>query len=1223
MRTRSSHGRGTAIVPSAITPTAGRAHAVAGMIAETAREAADTAAALARLDAARDERITRANKALADLTAPAWADVAEKTTAGVADRITRVPMARLRNILDGARAQAGEPPDADPLGWAEHAAHDLQWRAKRVPYTTGYFARRRALRELTTIGRLFGMVERGVERWLELEERRLHAAATADLERIDRDVLATQADASERMSGRRWAWQAMSRELDLAQPPWTSPLWNDFAPQSAVPSELRVGTAAFHFGPFEMACPVLWPFPDGQSLLVRAGRDGGASTARAVLGIVLRAIASMPRGAIEVTFADPLGLGENVAPLMALREYDEAIVRAEVLTDDADIERYLVRLADHITDVNASYLRGKYATLTEHNAAAGEVAVGYKLFVAIGCPSRFTEKAFDRLCDVAENGSRAGVIAMVLAEPDVKTAYGVDLDRLTRLCFRIETGAPPAYDDTGRLAGSGSRSALVVPSITPAVPFEMDPPPDFRLGASASETLFGRVIDRIGAEARASRVRIVTFADLLKKFRDEVSRNPGRYDGTPLAPLVDDEGTWWRATSDEGLDVPIGLVGATKIQRFRVAGAMNHAAIIGANGTGKSTLLHGLIGALSTTYGPDELELSLVDMKNGVGFKIYGGARPLPHAKTVAVSCDRSVALDILGDLVREMTRRYALFKTWTAKTGRAIEGIAAFRSASGERMPRHVCVIDEFHDLTTGDDAIASAACDHLRLLAKEARAAGIHLVLATQNLVGCGLPKDALSEIAIRICFRLEDATASEVALGDGNVSAVVDIPPAEKGVAIYNLDRTKAGNVLFKGGWLDREADLPALVVRLHQRSPERAPRVFDGDQPVSPAADAVLLAAFDLVPPAPVEPDIDLAASGPSPSPVRRMRTRASADAAEAGATVVSGSMGRRARGAETVAASTAPDGPRLTPPPVTFPDVEVRADGAFVIDGPVPVGEAGPPESRVPERRVVTIARRPASPTSSRTFHAFLGQPMRLEPTLRAEFARRASRNMLVVTPSDVQATGIVLGCVLGVLADVRGRLDGLDAGATVSFVDGETSDDGSRCFDIMSRAMTGLVARVDLADLEDALGNLLGEIGEREATRRDGTPLPHLAVLFGAHNMPSLRAAVAIDASGEAGAMLREVLARGPSVGIHTVAWFDGAASARKSFSSTDLDEMALRVVAGLSPAEADHFVDGRVGAIPATRAVFRAADGTTTTFLPYEPVADAQFFAAVAKAVR
>ena len=94
-----------------------------------------------------------------------------------------------------------------------------------------------------------------------------------------------------------------------------------------------------------------------------------------------------------------------------------------------------------------------------------------------------------------------------------------------------------------------------------------------------------------------------------------------------------------------------------------------HALIGGPSGSGKTNLLLAMISALAARYGPDELELYLLDFKEGVSFAQFAPGRPretwLPHARLIGVNIntDREFGLALLRYLSEEMRRRAAAAK--------------------------------------------------------------------------------------------------------------------------------------------------------------------------------------------------------------------------------------------------------------------------------------------------------------------------------------------------------------------------------------------------------------------------------------------------------------------------------------------------------------------------------------------------------------------------------
>ena len=185
---------------------------------------------------------------------------------------------------------------------------------------------------------------------------------------------------------------------------------------------------------------------------------------------------------------------------------------------------------------------------------------------------------------------------------------------------------------------------------------------------------------------------------------------------------------------------------------------MPHLLVAGATGTGKSVCLNGLISSLLMKNGPENLRLLMIDPKR-LEMAPYEG---IPHLLGPVVT-EPAVAVGRLRSLVTEMLRRYDLMKD------EGVKNIAEYRKvASPERLfPYIVVVIDELADLMLAQKKEVEPP---IIRLAQMARAAGIHLVLATQRpsaQVVTGLIK---TNIPTKIAFQVGSQIDSRVILDTG---------------------------------------------------------------------------------------------------------------------------------------------------------------------------------------------------------------------------------------------------------------------------------------------------------------------------------------------------------------------------------------------------------------------------------------------------------------------
>jgi DNA segregation ATPase FtsK/SpoIIIE, S-DNA-T family len=197
----------------------------------------------------------------------------------------------------------------------------------------------------------------------------------------------------------------------------------------------------------------------------------------------------------------------------------------------------------------------------------------------------------------------------------------------------------------------------------------------------------------------------------------------------------------WSASSRNGLSTVIGRDQAGRSQGGDVEVAFDdatpHWLIGGRTGGGKTVFLLDVLYGLATRYSPSELELYLLDFKEGVSFTEFTPS-PLdpswiPHVKAVGVESDREYGVAVLGALRAELSRRAGLMKRAGATR------LARLRELRPETpLPRIVAVVDEFHVLFAGNDRLAGEAVAHLEELARKGRSYGVHLVLASQTISG-----------------------------------------------------------------------------------------------------------------------------------------------------------------------------------------------------------------------------------------------------------------------------------------------------------------------------------------------------------------------------------------------------------------------------------------------------------------------------------------------------
>ncbi len=224
-------------------------------------------------------------------------------------------------------------------------------------------------------------------------------------------------------------------------------------------------------------------------------------------------------------------------------------------------------------------------------------------------------------------------------------------------------------------------------------------------------------------------------------------------------------------SSQNDIEVALGKDIAGNIITTDLA-KMPHLLIAGTTGSGKSVCTNSMIISLLYKYSPAEVRLILIDPKM-VEFNVYNG---IPHL-LIPVVTDPKKAAGSLNWAVSEMEKRYQLFAEHSVKDISSFNALAE-KSDTLTPLPKIVIVIDEFADLMmTAPGDVESAVCR----IAQKARAAGMHLVIATQrpsvNVITGLIKANITSRIALTVSSQIDsrtiiDSSGAEALLGRGDM-------------------------------------------------------------------------------------------------------------------------------------------------------------------------------------------------------------------------------------------------------------------------------------------------------------------------------------------------------------------------------------------------------------------------------------------------------------------
>ena len=221
--------------------------------------------------------------------------------------------------------------------------------------------------------------------------------------------------------------------------------------------------------------------------------------------------------------------------------------------------------------------------------------------------------------------------------------------------------------------------------------------------------------------------------------------------------------------SDKLLDVPLGRDISGNV-RLADLTKMPHLLIAGSTGSGKSVCINGIITSILMKTKPHEVKLMMIDPKM-VELNVYNG---IPHLLTPVVTNPRKAA-QALQKVVAEMEKRYELFASMGMRN---IDGynshLVQYNLESGENnptLPYILVIVDELADLMM---VASNEVEDAIIRLAQMARAAGIHMVLATQRPSVDVITGIIKANVPSRIAFAVSSGTDSRT---------IIDSSGAEK--------------------------------------------------------------------------------------------------------------------------------------------------------------------------------------------------------------------------------------------------------------------------------------------------------------------------------------------------------------------------------------------------------------------------------------------------------
>lgn len=498
--------------------------------------------------------------------------------------------------------------------------------------------------------------------------------------------------------------------------------------------------------------------------------------------LIAEAYSQTAPGQLQIIAYDDT-LSGLAAPFQEINNGGEKLLR--IINNPKELLEALTFLRTHVQGV-ANVIQGRSPTLTDFRRTVGHPVEGYKLVIISTDFGLLDDDIQNSITTLLKAGPRNGLTFLIHS-----TCLDVN-PFLLNFFQRVQISGNRITDNAGTTVGT------------------------FNLPTA----------EQLIRTAQSVRDTLISTAAAVVPF-------------TEVEPLQDD----WSHSTRDGITFTVGRYGMSSIS-ITLGDEVNqrhNALVTGAVGQGKSNLISVIVHSLCHRYSPAELELFLLDFKEGVTLQRFTDGSEgeyLPHARVLGLEADREFGLSVLEHLFKVYTRRMKEFK----RAG--VQNLREYRTKlPNATMPRIVLIVDEFQMMLSERDKLSDQIADLLQKGVRLFRACGIHVILASQTIGGnnalMGSAAEGLfGQVPVRIALK-NSLAESYATLGARN-DAAAHLRSRE---AIVNLDY---GDISANKKTAIAFADESVLEELRHrwwnrgQSAP--TPYVFNGERSLSLADDA---------------------------------------------------------------------------------------------------------------------------------------------------------------------------------------------------------------------------------------------------------------------------------------------------------------------------------------------------------------------------------------------
>lgn len=522
-------------------------------------------------------------------------------------------------------------------------------------------------------------------------------------------------------------------------------------------------------GQYIVEVPYAQRLSDGISLLMRYSPSDREYVQSLIQPLLLKLFMSFPAGKLEATMIDPLELGASFPDIPKLAEGPNSarIIDTKIWSKEKDIETAIATLRQRLENMTQAYG-------DDHESRLKKEVI--RALAITDFPVGFNDTALKDLHAIVRNSASLGVCVIICAND-------AELEKLKQKNGNLVAEIAQSVVET---KASGNKMMIV---------------------GDNRERMFLRIDEMADVFERKGAI-LTQIRSVIEHMQLKIEHFDSMYKED-----IYDSNNWFTGNHDE-IAIPIGIKGANTIVKMvlgRGGGSTEHHALIaGQTGAGKSTLLHTLVMSTLISYSPDEVQMYLLDFKEGVEFSAYTRYR-LPSLRVVAINSEREFGLNVLKELCTELEARTKHFTRYGVSD---INGYV--KLADVPKVPKLLLIFDEVQELfrnKSESDSISSECLSCLNKLVMQGRAMGIHVILACQDFHNCSGLEAYFSQMAIRIAVKgSEDGAASILSSDNAGIKTLQNQPA---GAAIYNGGGgVESANNFFQVSYINEEERLNLL-------------------------------------------------------------------------------------------------------------------------------------------------------------------------------------------------------------------------------------------------------------------------------------------------------------------------------------------------------------------------------------------------------------------------